>query len=130
MVFIMQYPLLTGYKTFVTNESYETRIIYLVIFSTDCNIWYLKVVRCGRIMKWGDIMKRFGMSCVRPVYFIPNSTEFHKIRMEFQRIIVCYLLFSSHKLPEIAERCTLPYYLPDIFSLIHPLLSLINLLST
>ena len=31
----------------------------------------------GRIMRWGNIMRCFDLSFVRPVHFIRKSTEFH-----------------------------------------------------
>ena len=39
------------------------------------------------IMRIELIMRHFGLSCARPVYFIHKSTEFHDTRTECQRII-------------------------------------------
>ena len=63
-------------------------------------------------MKRGHIMKCFGLSCVCTVHFLRNSTEFHDMRTECQRIIINFLLLISHKLLVIAKRCPLTYSLP------------------
>ena len=34
----------------------------------------------------GPIQRYFGLSCVHRVYFLRDSTEFHDMQMEFQRI--------------------------------------------
>ena len=67
-------------------------------------------------MKRGHIMRRFGLSCIRPVYFIRKSTEFHDMRTECQRILIHLLLLISHILLAIAKRCPIPHLLPKICS--------------
>ena len=70
------------------------------------------------IMKWGNIMKHFGLSCVCVVYFLCNSTYFHDIRTECQIIFIHFLLFISNILLGITRRCPLPYFIPTLLSLI------------
>ena len=72
------------------------------------------VVIWGRITRWENIMRHFGLSCVHPVYFLRKSTEFHDTSLKCQRIIIHFLLLISHKLPEIAKRPPFTYYLPDL----------------
>ena len=58
-------------------------------------------------MKWGHIMKRFGMSCVRTVYFLRKSTVFHDMRTECQRILptnYCWVNRSSANKQNISVR--------------------------
>ena len=55
----------------------------------------------------GPIQRRFGPSCVRQVYFICNSTEFHDMRTECQ-IMNNYhsfitVILISHKFPAIYQ---------------------------
>ena len=74
--------------------------------------WY--VVRFGRIMRYGSIMRRFVLSCICPVYFLHKSTEFQDMQMECQIILIHFFLLISHKFLVIANHCPLPYLLPNI----------------
>ena len=89
---------------------------FLIYFLTYISFFSVAVGRCGRIMIWGHIVKHFGVSCVRTLYFICKSTEFHDMWMDCQRILVSFLLIISHKLLAIAKRCPLPSSLPDLRS--------------
>ena len=65
----------------------------------------------GRIMRRGPIMRCFGLSCFRPVYFLRKSTEFHDMRTECQRILpTAYALF--HILSPIFALRSLPDHSP------------------
>ena len=66
--------------------------------------------RCGRIMKWRHIMKRFGLSYVRTVYFYISLQSFMTCGRIFKELL---LLLIYHKLPSIANHCHIPYFLPD-----------------
>ena len=50
---------------------------------------------CGHIMRRGPIMRSFGLSCVRPEYFLRKSTELHDMRTECQRILPKRKQFSA-----------------------------------
>ena len=56
-------------------------------------------------------MKCFGLSCISPVYFLHDFTEFREMRTEFQIIIIHFLLIIYHKLLAIAKRLSLPYFI-------------------
>ena len=52
-------------------------------------------------MSRGHNLSHFGPSCVRLVYFLCKSPEFHDMRMERQTILIHFLLLIYHKLTEI-----------------------------
>ena len=71
--------------------------------------------RCGRILIIGTIMRRFGPSFVRPVYFIRKSTDFFDMWKDCQTIPIYFLLIISHKSPAIDNRFPLTYLLLIFF---------------
>ena len=109
----------------------------------DCHLirlvrWVCLLVRCvtnsndihkmqlSRIMRYyvgscGRNAGHFRLSCIRLVCFLRKSTEFHRMRMECQRIPIHFLLLISHKSPVYAKRCPLPYLLslPDCYDYVH-----------
>ena len=65
----------------------------------------------GHNLSLGINQSRFGLSCVRLVYFIRKYTEFHVMRTECQIILFRFLLLISHKSPAFAKSFPLPYFL-------------------
>ena len=57
---------------------------------------------CGRNHFHGRNHRRFHPSCICLVYFLRNSTEFHVMQAECQRIIFHILLIIVHKLLAIS----------------------------
>ena len=54
-------------------------------------------------MKRGHIVRRFGLFCVRSVYYLPKSTEFRDTRTECQITLIHFLLLISNHLLVIAK---------------------------
>ena len=72
----------------------------------------------GHNLSLGINQSRFGLSCVRLVYFIRKYTEFHDMWTECQIILVHFLLLISHKFLFIDKCCPLLHFLPDLQSLV------------
>ena len=77
--------------------------------------------RRGRNQRRGHNQRHFGLSCVRLVYFLCKSTEFHAMCTECQIILFSLLLIISHRRPEFAKHCpilfTLLIFLLDTLSM-------------
>ena len=89
--------------------------IFLITYRPSQVIWEKLVGRAGHNLRRGPNMRRFGPSCIRWVYFLCKSTEFHVIQTECQRIIPTDYFSQSLA---ISERSL--YSLPD-YSPIAPL---------
>ena len=61
--------------------------------------------RRGRNQRHRHNQRLFDLSFVHSVYFVHNSTEFHVMQMEFQRILIHLLPLISHESYEIEKRC-------------------------
>ena len=62
---------------------------------TFYKLWPLE--SCGCNVSHGHNISHFCPSCVRLVCFLRNSTEFHVMRVEYQRILIHFLLLISHQ---------------------------------
>ena len=74
----------------------------------------------------GRIMRRLNLSCVRSVYFLRKSTEFHDMWTEYQIILIHFLLIISHKLLVFYKHCPLlilqlPVFAPQSLPNISPI---------
>ena len=72
--------------------------------------------RLGRNLRRGPIQRCFGPYCIRQVYFLRKSTEFHDMCTQCQIILIHLLLPISHKSPAIAKRFPLLVFLLSLFA--------------
>ena len=96
-------------------------IIYIYIYNNQ--IFFVQsVVSRGRNQRRGHNKRRFGLSCVRIVYFLRKSLDFHFMRTHCQIIIYKLLLPIYNKSPSIAKHRPLTIFLLPVFthSLIAP----------
>ena len=67
---------------------------------------------------WVPIQRRVGPFCVRQVYYIRNSKDFHDMRTEFHRINNLHSFFTvlliSHKFPVMSQLLD-PLFFLDFF---------------
>ena len=79
---------------------------------------YVIWIHLGRVvhnLMQGPNQRRVAPSCVCLIYFLHNSTEYHVMRAECQRVLISLLLNISHKSPAIAKRCHLLIFLILVF---------------
>ena len=69
-------------------------------------------------MREVTIKRNFIPSCIRQVYFLHKSTDFHVMRTEYQIILIHFLLIIYPKSPVIAKCCLLQIFSLHVFALL------------